>query len=256
MKKFKIGLQLYSVCEGMEKDMELTLKKVREMGYDCVEFAGYFGKSAEEVKAILDKYGLEAVSEHCDYTEFVKNKKECVEFIETLGLKYSAIPFMDKEKHAGGKLFCDAVSEISETAEMLKEHGIQMCYHNHDFEFFKYDGKFLMDWLLDTVSGLWTELDLGWVEIAGINPGECLKKYAGKSKIVHLKDFKPIGEDEKGKKLYEFTVLGDGVQNFEQILSAAEETGVEYLIVENEAPVASRIEAVKKDREYLKSLGQ
>ena len=64
MKKFKIGLQLYSVRDDMEKDMDLTLKQVKEMGYDCVEFAGYFGKSAEEVKAILDKYGLEAVSVH------------------------------------------------------------------------------------------------------------------------------------------------------------------------------------------------
>ena len=64
MKKFRIGLQLYSIRDAMEKDMDAALKAVKEMGYDCVEFAGYFGKSAEEVKALLDKYGLECVSVH------------------------------------------------------------------------------------------------------------------------------------------------------------------------------------------------
>ena len=64
MSKFKLGLQLYTIRDEMEKDMDACLKKVKEMGYECVEFAGFFGKSAEEVKAILDKYGLEAVSSH------------------------------------------------------------------------------------------------------------------------------------------------------------------------------------------------
>ena len=64
MKNFKIGLQLYSIRDEVEKDMESSLKAISEMGYDCVEFAGFFGKTAEEINKMLDKYGLEAVSTH------------------------------------------------------------------------------------------------------------------------------------------------------------------------------------------------
>ena len=71
MSKFKIGIQLYTLREEMEKDVEATLKAVAEMGYDCVEFAGYFGKTAEEMKALLDCYGLEAISVHQGYDPFI-----------------------------------------------------------------------------------------------------------------------------------------------------------------------------------------
>ena len=88
MKKFKIGLQLYSIRENVEKDMDAALKAVKEMGYDCVEFAGFFGKSAEEVRAMLDKYGLEAISVHQTAEPWLKEGQKAIDYLKTDGVKF------------------------------------------------------------------------------------------------------------------------------------------------------------------------
>lgn len=277
MKKFKVGLQLYSVREDMQKDMDATLKQVSEMGYECVEFAGYFGKTAQEVKEILDKYGLEAVSVHQTYDVFLEDEKSNIDYLKTLGVKYCAIPWMDKAKHAGNDVFPQTVKEITQVAKALKASGIQMCYHNHDFEFDKYDGKFLLDWLYESIPAdlLQTEIDTCWVKYSGNDPVEYIKKYSGRSEILHLKDFvsdKIAGGpvyaliDENGNESkketestssFEFRPVGEGVQDFKAILEAAEDAGVEYVIVEeDECPTASPLDSARISREYLKTLGQ
>lgn len=275
MKKFKIGLQLYSVREEMEKDMDATLKKVKEMGYECVEFAGYFGKSAEEVRAMLDKYGLEAVSVHQVYEVFLQDEKANIDYLKTIGVKYCAIPGMGREKHAGGDAFEKTVEEITSVAKALKANGIQLCYHNHDFEYEKYDGKFLIDHLYDAVPAdlLQPEFDTCWIKYSGNDPVEYINKYAGREEILHLKDFVsdkfaqgPVyalidnegksGEAEN-KNSFECRPVGSGVQDCKPILEAAEKAGIEYLIVEqDEWPTASALESAKMSREYLKTLGQ
>ena len=275
MKKFKIGLQLYSVRDDMEKDMDLTLKQVKEMGYDCVEFAGYFGKSAEEVKAILDKYGLEAVSVHQRHEVFLEDEKTNIDFLKTLGVKYCVIPWMEKEKLSVKENFDKTVEGIIKVAKALKVNGIQMGYHNHDFEFEKRDGKFLLDWLYETVPAdlLQAELDTCWVKYSGNDPVEYINKYADRSELLHLKDFVsdkfaagPVYAliDDKGNSeaaeqtsSFEFRPLGQGVQDFKPILEAAEKAGIEYLIVEQDScPTATPMESAKISREYLKTLGQ
>lgn len=275
MKKFKIGLQLYSVRDDMEKDMDATLRKVSEMGYECVEFAGYFGKPAEEVKAMLDKYKLEAVSVHQGYEVFLQDEKTNIDYLKTLGVKYCAIPWMDKNKHAGNDVFPQTVNEITSVAKALKANGIQMCYHNHDFEFEKFEDKFLLDWLYESIPSelLQPEIDTCWVKYSGNDPVEYINKYAGRLEILHLKDFVsdkfangPVyalidndGNSCESQKTntFEFRPVGSGIQDFESILNAAEKAGIEYLIVEQDnCTTASPLESAKMSREYLKTLGQ
>ncbi|MDY6314184.1 MAG: sugar phosphate isomerase/epimerase [Clostridia bacterium] len=278
MKKFKIGVQLYSVRDDMEKDMEKTLKEIAEMGYDSVEFAGYFDHTAEEVKAILDKYGLEAISVHQTYEPFLEDGENMVKYLKTIGAKYSAIPWLGLDYHRGGKLY--AYDTIIKVAKFLKENGITMLYHNHDFEFTRVDGKFILDWLYETIPEdlIKTEIDTCWVRYAGYDPAEYLLKYSGRAPLVHLKDFvctkKPVApvydlidgkgnvskmenrandRDESG---FMFKPLGMGCQDFPAIIEAAEKAGSEYLIVEmDSSPEMPALEAVRKSREYLKSLG-
>ncbi len=275
MKKFKIGLQLYSIREDMEKDMDSALRQVKEMGYDCVEFAGYFGHSAEEVKAILDKYGLECVSVHQAPQLFVDEGQKAVDYIKTLGVKYAAVPWYEKDKLAGSPEWDNTVKMFTEVAELLKKNGIKMMYHNHDFEFNKVDGKFILDWIYDTIPQdlIEPEVDTCWVHYAGYNPAEYLLKYSGRINIVHLKDFAcknlgggPVyalidedGNEKKGSKEdngFEFRPVGHGIQDIPSIIEASEKAGASVLIVEqdqsNDRPP---MEAAKMSREYLKSLG-
>ena len=188
MKKFKVGIQLYSLRDEMEKDMDATLKAVKEMGYDCVEFAGYFGRSAEEVRAMLDKYGLECVSVHQTPSLFVEEGQKAVDYLKTIGAKYAAIPWYDADKLAGTPEWENTVEMFKQTGKLLADNGIQQLYHNHDFEFKKVDGKFLLDWLYETLPQeyLQPQVDTCWVHYAGYNPAEYLEKYIMPQSIARI----------------------------------------------------------------------
>lgn len=276
MSKFKIGLQLYSVRDEMEKDMDAALKQVKAIGYDCVEFAGYFGHSAEEVRAMLDKYGLECVSVHQGPQLFAEEGQKAVDYLKTIGAKYCAIPHYPVEKLAGTAEWEETVRLFTQTGKLLKENGIQQLYHNHDFEFNKYEGKFLLDWNYETIPAeyLQPQVDTCWVHYAGYDPAEYLMKYAGRIKVVHLKDFvceklgsgpvyALIGKDGTEEKKasreengFDFRPVGHGIQDFPAIIAAAEKAGAEILIVEqDQSTQRPPMEAAKMSREYLKSLG-
>lgn len=274
MKQFKVGLQLYSVRDAMEKDMDATLKAVKEMGYDYVEFAGYFCKTAEEVKALLDKYDLKAVSVHQATDLFEKEGKAAVDYLNTIGVEYSAIPWYDKNELYNN--WDETVKKFAEVSKLLKEGGIRLMYHNHDFEFVKIDGEYVLDKLYRTLDAetLMPEIDTCWVHYAGVNPAEYVRKYAGRIKVLHLKDFvcKKLGGgpvyaliDEDGNEIknaskedngFKFTPVGSGIQDWNAILSAAEEAGIEYVIVEQDDSYETcSLEAAKMSRDYLKTLG-
>ena len=274
MKQFKVALQLYSVRDKMAENMDKTLEAVKKAGYDYVEFAGFFDKSADEVKALLDKHGLECVSVHQGYEVFLEEPEKYVNYLKAIGAKFCAIPWMGKDKHNGSGQFDKTVEEITKVAKLLKDNGIQMLYHNHDFEFEKYEGKFLNDWLLEAVPDIQPQIDTCWVHYAGYNPSEYLAKYSGRAQVLHLKDFdcKNLGAgpvyaliDNSGKELkkdskeeagFEFKVLGEGRQNFEEILKTAERAGVEIVIVEQDDWYnGDSLEIAAKSRAYLKKLG-
>lgn len=276
MKNLKVGLQLYSIREDMEKDMDAALKAVHDMGYEYVEFAGYFGKSAAEVLTLLEKHNLKCISVHQGYNVFLEDPKTNVEFLRTIGAKYCAIPWMGIENHKGHEGFDKAVKDIACVGALLRDNGIQLMYHNHDFEFGKYEDKFLLDWLYETIPSdlLMPQIDTCWVHYAGYDPCKYLEKYSGKIKIVHLKDFvcKNLAQGpvyaliddsgNEGQKAsqedngFEFRPVGQGIQDFPAILEASAKAGAEYVIVEqDQSPTASPLESARQSREYLKSLG-
>jgi len=274
MKKFKVGLQLFSVRDAMAQDFEGTLQKVKDMGYDYVEFAGFFDKSADEVKAILDRIGLNAISVHQSNQLFVEKGKEAIDYLAKIGVKYCAIPWYRIEDWM--EKFDDVIKDFTEFSAALKEAGIKLCYHNHDFEFTKMGDEYIIDKLYNTLSSdvIDPEFDTCWVHYAGENPSEYIEKYAGRVEIVHLKDFvcERLGGgpaydliDKNGKVSkkptreengFKFVPLGMGRQDFVSILAACEKSGTQYVIVEqDQSPDRDPLDAVKMSREYLKTLG-
>ena len=273
MKKFKVGLQLYGVREAMNSDFEGTLRAVSEMGYEYVEFAGYFGRSSEEIKSLLEKYGLKCVSVHQRIDFFDENPDEKAEFLKNFGVKYSIIPWYGKEKLAGTPDWDDTVKNFKKASKLLKEHGMMLGYHNHDFEFNTFDGKYLHDYIFEAAGedNIFPELDTCWVHYAGIRPEEKILEFSGRVPILHLKDFvcKALGSGpvydligSDGKNIgsskeengFEFRPLGQGIQNFKAILEAAEKAGTEIVIVEQDKCYGemSELEAARLSREYLK----
>lgn len=277
MNTFKIGLQLYSVREEMARDMEGTLRAVKDMGYDYVEFAGCFGRSAGEVRSLLDHLGLACMSVHQSYEVFLEDGPAHVAFIRTLGARYCAVPWMGKEKHKGSSAFVKTLEELEQVGALLKREGITLLYHNHEFEFERAEGKFLLDWLYDSLPAdlLQTEIDTCWVKYAGYNPAEYLLRCTGRSPVVHLKDFvctelaagaayaliDDAGKEIKTKKSKEdngfrFKPLGQGIQDIPSIVEAARAAGAEYLVVEqDQSPELPPLESVRQSRKYLRTLG-
>lgn len=276
MKKFKVGIQLYSVRDDLAKDFEGTLRKIKEMGYDYVEFAGFFDKSASEIKSILNEIGLIPISVHQGNQLFVEKGTEIIDYLKEIGVKYCAIPWYAKDKLKGTDKWENTKKEFKEYSDALKSAGIKLLYHNHDFEFEKADGKYKIDAIYDEI-GLDTiepEFDTCWVKYAGEDPCGYIEKYSGHVEVLHLKDFvcKKYGGavyaliDENGKDQdagesedngFKFVPVGSGVQDFKSILEAAEKAGTEYIIVEQDSSVdRPALEAVKMSREFLTELGQ
>lgn len=139
MKNFKIGLQLYSVRNKNENDMEGTLRTVKEMGYSRVAFAGYFGRSGEEVRALCDAIGLEIISVHQAYDIFLNDAASAVTYLKTLGVSYCSIPGISRSAWIAD--YEKIVADIRTVSALLKENGIQLLYHNHEHEFLEKRGE-------------------------------------------------------------------------------------------------------------------
>lgn len=130
-----VVLQLYSVRDELEADFEGTIAKVKEFGYDGVEFAGLYGKSAEQVKKILADAGLTPVSAHVPLDELLSDTQAVVATYKEIGCKYIAVPYLPEDRRPGTEGFDRTIEDIKKIADVCNEQGIQLLYHNHDFEF-------------------------------------------------------------------------------------------------------------------------
>lgn len=264
-----VAVQVYSVRNEAEADLYNTLKAIKEMGYDGVEFAGLYGNKPEDIKKMLDEIGLVAVSAHVPFRDMRQDPAGVLADYKTLGCEYVAVPYLVPEDRPGTGDFKQTIKDVEVIGKAAKEIGIQLLYHNHDFEFELIDGKYALDLLYESVSSeyLQTELDLCWVNVGGENPAEYLLKYSGRAPIVHLKDFvgsksddmyELIGIDKKVKKstAFELRPVGYGVQDWYTILNACEEAGAKWVVVEQDRPAMEKtpLESIKMSREYLKTL--
>ena len=275
MKKFGIGLQMYSVRDELSKDFEGTVRKVAEMGYEYVEFAGYYGNlSGEELKALLDKYGLKSVSVHQGLEMFVNEGQKAFDFFKAYGVKYIVIPWYDKTKLPGYDTWEETKKLFASVSDMAKANGMSLLYHNHDFEFEKkINGEYVYDIMFRELEGkLDPEPDVCWLNYGGVNPSEYLKKYGDRINVVHLKDFVctkwaagPVyalidadGNAVKGSQAdngFKFKPVGQGVQKWDEIIAACSEIDADYLIVEqdNFFDGITPFEGVEASRVYLKN---
>ncbi len=268
MKKLKVGLQLYGLRDKMKEDMDATLKAVKEMGYDYVEFADYFDKPAEEIKEILDKYELTAISVHRSQGFYIQDEKRELNYLKVLGVKYSTIPWYKADDFY--EKWEETVENFTSFGNFLKENGVQLMYHNHEFELQKINGEYILDKLYSEIPNdiLKPEFDTCWIHYAGVEPSEYIKKYAGKIDVVHIKDFvcdkfasgpvySLIGNDEKPPTRedngFRFKPIGEGIANYNSILAACEECGVEYVVVEQDMCYdEDSLDCAKRSRMFLK----
>ena len=250
--KLPIGIQLYSVRDFCNNDLESTLKAIKDMGYEGVELAGFYGRTPEEFASLLEKIGLTPMSAHVSYYEMRDDMEKVIKDCKTVGCKYIAIPWLDPDYRLNGIYGKETADNIYKFSEMAKSAGIPLLYHNHEFEFERIDGEYMLDILYARVPDLLAELDSCWVHQCGEDTVEYLKKYANRAPVLHLKDC--VGRKKDGD--FEIRPNGCGVVDIKALVKEAPACGVEWLVVEQDIPSMgmNSLECAQKSIEYLKQI--
>lgn len=278
-----VAIQLYSLRDEMAKDFKGTLKAVKEMGYDGVEFAGLYDHDPKEVKAMCDELGLVPISAHVTTDEYLCDEggvPAVLDRWQTVGVKYVVIPYLVEDRRPGAARW-KGEDVKNPTYDLMKavgegaiERGMQLLYHNHDFEFKnKIDGKYMLEVLYDSFTPelLASELDTCWVNVGGEVPADYIKKFTGRAPVVHLKDFYMTGslpkhlyaligideeESQAEENTFEFRPVGHGLQDMPAILASSIEAGAKWVVVEQDDPTpgTTPLECAAKSISYLKGL--
>ncbi|URM38895.1 sugar phosphate isomerase/epimerase family protein [Flavobacterium anhuiense] len=245
MNKKEIGLQLYTLRDELPKDVKGTLEKVAKAGYTTVETYGFsikdqfWGLTPKELKKILDDNGLKAVSGHYNLGSFLydRNTAELIAAIEAakvLKNEFLTVPWIDEPFRRSIEDYKKIAARVNEAAKMCKKAGLKLAYHNHDFEFKKYDGVTGYEILLKETDKdlVYFELDLYWVVHSGNDPLKLFKENPGRFKMWHVKD-----KDKNNNDLN--TEVGSGTIDFKPFFSDAKQSGMVHFFVEQENNFAS-----------------
>jgi sugar phosphate isomerase/epimerase len=258
----RIGLQLYTVRELMKQDFDGTIAGVAKIGYKEVEFAGYFGKTPKEAKAVIDANGLTSPSAHHPIDALESKLPEILEGAHVIGQKFIVCPYLDaKSRTADG--YKHLAEVCNRAGEATQKAGIQLCYHNHSFEFEKVDGieGKPFDYLLAQTNPklVKIEMDLCWMVVAGQDPVAYFNRHPGRFPLVHVKDWTNEGT---GSRDYEgavghpvsghMTNVGSGTIDWKKIFAQSGKAGIQHYFVENDD--AKSLDDPKASYEYLSKL--
>jgi sugar phosphate isomerase/epimerase len=244
-----IGLQLYTVRRELEKDLEVTLSQVAQVGFGEVETAGLFGRSGKEFRASLDRHGLEATSMHTNLEETEKDFSRTLETAAALGAGYVICAWLEPDERKTLDDYRRHAETFNRAGEEAKKAGLRFGYHCHDFEFAPIGGVVPYDLLLQETDPalVQMEMDLYWITKGGADPLAYFKQYPGRFPLVHVKDMDRT--PEKG-----FTEVGKGVIDFLRIFAQSKLAGIRHYFVEQDETKGPPIESARVAFEYLRKL--
>lgn len=263
-----IAYQLYSAREEAALNLDQVLARLHAIGYDGVEFAGFYGKSAEEVKCLLEKYHLKGISSHLGLEAAQADPFGVIAFHQKIGCEYIVIPGLDKSTRPGGPKFAATLQFLYGFGKLCKKAGLALLYHNHDFEFITISGQYGFDFIMDALPQkvLATQIGTCWVHYAGLDPSAYLLKYKGRAPLVHVKDYvgspSNVALAKEGEKVqpgerpdFMYKPLGQGVNHIAAIVEAAWEAETKWLVMEmDDSPEMPPLDAAKICYDYLKNL--
>ncbi|MGC8668015.1 MAG: sugar phosphate isomerase/epimerase family protein [Chthonomonadales bacterium] len=245
-----IALQLYSVREDCAKDLPGTLAAVAKMGYKGVEWAGYYGRSAKELRKMCDDLGLKTVGTHIGLDTLLGDELEkTVEFNHTLGNKHLIVPGLPAERTKSRQAWLDTAKIFNEIAERLHAFGMLTGYHNHTIEFKPLDGELPWDTFFgNTRQDVIMQFDTGNAMHGGADPVPFLERYPGRAITVHIKAF---------SKTNDKALIGEDDLPWDRIFHICETTGgTEWYIVEQESYAYPPLECVDRSLQNLRKMGK
>lgn len=249
----RIGIQLYTLrdyCQTLE-DFDKTCEAVSKMGYKIVQLSGIGNFAAKDIKEILDQYSLEVACTHRPPVNYLEQLDDEIEFHKTLGCNICGIGrFPDKEISLEN--IESFVENFRPVAQKLKEHGLVLAYHNHAFEFEKFNGKYGFEILKEKMASdnFKLILDVYWLSIAGINPVKFIQDHGDDVVCIHLKDLKVKGGNKPS-----YAPLGVGNLDWDEILPACEASKAQFALVEQDTCEGDPFDCVKISYDYISQKG-
>ena len=241
-----ISLQLYTLRDALKNNPLETLERVAAIGYGGIETGldnspQFLGKARE--------LGLPVTGAHLGLKDLQGDLESVISKCQAMETKFAILSYVDESQRGSAANWQRLGKFLEATGAKLHEAGITLCYHNHDFEFESFEGKYGLDWLLESANAgyLQAELDTYWIQKGGASPVEYLKKYAGRVPILHIKDMTPEGD---------FAPVGEGILDWPAIFASAESQGVTTYIVEQDVCAGDPFDCVAKSLENLRKMGK
>jgi sugar phosphate isomerase/epimerase len=251
MKRMGIGLQMYTLRDETAKDFAGTLRKVAALGYEGVEFAGYGGMAAEDLRDLLAELNLKAIGAHVGLHLIRSQLQEEIAYLKTIGAKYLICPWLPANEYQTEAAWKELFVLFEEVGAACRKEGLVFCYHNHAFEFeSQIGGEYVFDALYASTSpdSVQVEMDTGWVHYAKLDPVAYIVKYAGRLPLVHLKDYNGVTEQGFINTLE----LGNGILPLNNLVRAASEAGTEWIIVEQDRCENPPLQSIEISMNWLK----
>ncbi|MEX0599358.1 MAG: sugar phosphate isomerase/epimerase [Rhodothermales bacterium] len=253
-----VGVQLYSVRNELDADLEGTLRAVKSAGFDIVETYSLHDMTAAEYRGLLDDVGLDVQSMHMSYERAVGETEAVAEEARTLGSPWVVVPWIPHEEPFSSDDMNRAIADFTAAGEAYQSEGLRFAYHAHGYEFHEAEeGGTLFDrFMEETEPGVVdVQLDVFWVRWPGQDPIALMERYPGRFPSLHIKDMRQgtTGGDLTGHAPLELQVpIGEGLMDWPSILRKAEEVGAELYFIEYEH--TNPIEVIGNSLEYLRSL--
>jgi sugar phosphate isomerase/epimerase len=248
MANIPVAIQMYTLREESEKDFVGTLKKVAEIGYQGVEFAGYYDMSAKELKKVIDGLGLTAASSHIPLEVLKNDLSKVITYQKEIGSSKIVCPFLAPELRTE-EGYSELIRTLNDIGKECSKEGLTLCYHNHDFELERLSsGKTALETIFDETNPEWVkaEFDIYWLTRAGENPVDWMKRYHDRTPLVHLKDMTTDGEKF-------FAELGTGGVDLNAVLQQGDQSNVDWWIVEQDKCKRYPFESIEMSMNYFLS---
>ncbi|MEX1117162.1 MAG: sugar phosphate isomerase/epimerase [Terrimicrobiaceae bacterium] len=248
MKTTQLAAQLYTCRDLLKTPAEIakTLHRVREIGYTAVQISGMGPIPEEELNTILDGEGLICCATHEGAEVILNHPEKVVERLEKLHCKHTAYPY-PANVDLGSEVSVDGmIGKLDAAGAVLAAAGQTLCYHNHNHEFRKLGGKLILERIFDMTSHVQGELDTYWVHFGGGDNVEWCERLAGRLPLLHLKDYMTTEENKPN-----YCEIGAGNLSFAKIIAAAEKSGCEWFIVEQDVCPGDPVDSLAQSFRYL-----
>ncbi|MGE9291256.1 MAG: sugar phosphate isomerase/epimerase family protein [Puniceicoccales bacterium] len=255
MKTSQIAIQYYTLRDftNSVEDFAETCRKVAAIGYQAVQISGvdYEVVPPQKIKEICAENGLTICATHESSDLVLDNPEKVVENLAALGTNATAYPFPRDIDFGSDESVADLIRKLDHSGKVLADAGMVLTYHNHHHEFRKLNGQIILERIYHETDPkhLQGEIDTYWVQFGGGNPAAWCRSLKNRLPLLHLKDYRVNDQTE-----VEFSEIGKGNLNFREIIDAAEESGCEWFIVEQDSCPGDPFDSIKMSFDYLKSL--